>query len=43
MSWPDGRSYEGEFVNDMKHGIGIYIWGEKVTIYFLLKSKKKKK
>ena len=21
--WPDGRSYSGEFVNDLKHGEGL--------------------
>ncbi len=25
MEWADGRSYEGEFKNDLKHGKGIYI------------------
>jgi hypothetical protein len=25
-TWPDGRSYEGEYVNDQKQGYGIYSW-----------------
>jgi hypothetical protein len=25
-TWPDGRSYDGYFENDMKHGLGIYSW-----------------
>ena len=26
FSWPDGRKYEGEYLNDKKHGFGIYYW-----------------
>jgi hypothetical protein len=26
LVWPNGRSYEGEFFNDMKHGKGTYKW-----------------
>ena len=25
-NWKDGRQYEGEFVNDKKHGKGKYKW-----------------
>lgn len=24
FKWPDGRIYDGEFLNDLKHGYGIY-------------------
>ena len=24
--WPDGRKYEGYYLDDKKHGYGIYIW-----------------
>jgi len=24
--WPDGRSYEGEYLNDKKHGKGLFKW-----------------
>lgn len=27
-TWPNGDRYEGAFRNDMRHGIGTYIWGE---------------
>ena len=26
--WQDGRSYEGEYRDDKKHGYGIYIWAD---------------
>ena len=26
MTWPDGRKYEGEYLNDKKNGYGIFIW-----------------
>lgn len=26
MTWPDGRSYQGQFKDDKKHGVGTYIW-----------------
>ncbi|MFN9901019.1 MAG: membrane-binding protein, partial [bacterium] len=26
FSWPDGRRYEGEYLQDKKHGFGIYSW-----------------
>lgn len=37
QEWPDGRKYEGEFVNNLKHGDGVFTWtnGE-VTLYFSL-------
>ncbi len=25
MKWPDGKTYEGNFENDMKHGLGKLI------------------
>ena len=24
----DGRSYEGEYIDDKKHGYGVFIWGD---------------
>ena len=33
MVWPNGRSYEGEFVNDKKEGIGIYLWSDVKKYY----------
>jgi len=24
--WPDGRLYEGQYEDDMKHGFGIFQW-----------------
>ena len=24
--WDDGRIYEGEYLNDKKHGKGVYKW-----------------
>ena len=24
FSWPDGRKYDGEYLNDKKHGFGIF-------------------
>lgn len=26
MKWPDGRKYEGNYLNDKKHGFGILEW-----------------
>lgn len=26
LTWPDGRSYKGNFVNDIKEGQGLFIW-----------------
>lgn len=26
IKYPDGRIYQGEFLNDMKHGKGVYTW-----------------
>lgn len=28
MIWADGRKYEGDFLNDNKHGFGIYHWAD---------------
>lgn len=25
-TWPDGRTYEGEYLNDKKHGYGKFTW-----------------
>ncbi len=27
-SWPDGRSYNGEYENDRKSGFGVYTWAD---------------
>jgi hypothetical protein len=24
--WPDGRKYEGDFLHNKKHGLGIVTW-----------------
>jgi hypothetical protein len=26
FKWPDNRVYEGEYLNDKKHGIGTFSW-----------------
>ena len=26
FTWPDGRKYEGEFINDKKEGYGTFYW-----------------
>ena len=26
FEWPDGRKYEGEFVDDHREGQGIHVW-----------------
>lgn len=26
MIWSDGRQYEGEFLDDKRHGYGVYKW-----------------
>jgi len=28
LLWPDGRKYEGEFVNDKRTGKAIFHWGD---------------
>lgn len=28
LRWPDGKKYEGEYLNDIKHGYGIYYWND---------------
>lgn len=25
-TWKDGRKYDGEYLNDKKHGFGVYTW-----------------
>lgn len=27
-TWSDGRTYDGEYLDDKKHGYGIYIWAD---------------
>ena len=26
FTWPDGRKYEGEYMNDKKEGTGVFSW-----------------
>ena len=26
--WSDGRKYEGDYVDDKKHGFGTYVWAD---------------
>jgi hypothetical protein len=26
FKWPDGRKYEGEYVDDKKEGRGVFYW-----------------
>jgi hypothetical protein len=26
FTWPDGRSYIGEYCEDKKHGYGVFTW-----------------
>lgn len=26
ITWPDGREYEGDYVDDKKHGYGVFKW-----------------
>lgn len=26
MEWPDGRHYKGEYLNDKRHGFGVFKW-----------------
>ena len=28
LTWSDGKKYDGEHLNDMKHGFGTYEWGD---------------
>jgi hypothetical protein len=28
IRWPDGKSYEGEYVDDKKHGKGEFKWAD---------------
>ena len=37
FTWTDGRSYNGEYVNDKKEGWGVFIWpdGRKFEGYWL--------
>ena len=32
-SWPDGREYEGEYLNDKKEGYGRYVWPGNQKVY----------
>jgi hypothetical protein len=27
-TWPDGRIYDGDYVNDKKEGEGVYSWSD---------------
>ncbi len=43
QEWPDGCKYEGDFVNNLKHGTGVFTWpnGEvcfssHVTLYHIM-------
>ena len=33
FEWPDGRKYEGEYIDDLKEGQGTFYWpdGRKYT------------
>ena len=31
--WADGRKYEGEYLDDKKHGNGIFEWPDGMNIY----------
>jgi len=26
FNWPDGKKYDGEYLQDKKHGYGIFSW-----------------
>ncbi len=28
-TWADGRRYEGEYLDDKKHGFGFYTWADR--------------
>lgn len=34
-TWSDGRIYEGEYLNDKKHGFGIYKWYYRINDSFI--------
>ena len=36
-SWPDGRQYEGDFVDDKKQGYGSYTWADGKCIFMEIK------
>ena len=38
--WKDGRKYDGEYVNDKKHGFGIYTWPDGRCKYKIFKKYK---
>ena len=27
-NWPDGRKYDGQFVNDKREGFGLFTWAD---------------
>jgi hypothetical protein len=31
FDWPDGRKYEGEYLDDKKHGKGTFRWADNRT------------
>ena len=41
FEWPDGRKYEGEYIDDKKEGEGIFYWpdGRKYEGEWLTESK----
>lgn len=34
QQWSDGSKYEGEFVNDLKHGSGVFTWTNGEVLLF---------
>jgi hypothetical protein len=28
LTWPDGRMYDGEYINDQKEGVGIFMFAD---------------
>ena len=38
ITWVDGREYDGEYVDDKKHGYGVYKWFH-LLFLFLLKER----
>ena len=36
FSWPDGRKYEGEYVKDLKEGVGRFVWPDGLILQVIL-------
>ena len=36
FSWPDGRKYEGEYVKDLKEGVGRFVWPDGLILEVIL-------